>query len=254
MTNGFYILPSFYEAVSEMPPKDQGELWVAVIQYGMTKTEPTGLKKHLKPVFTLIKPVIDAQKAKANQARENGSKGGRKKITQEEPKANPEGTEEEPKPNPEASIGSDIRQGIKDKGIKNKDKGNILSPFPSPEASAAETPQGERELLPDEKIDCFARLWAVYPRKENKVAAAKEWNLLKPDAETVDRMIAAVRIKANSAEWKEQNGRFVPHLDRWLSERRWEDIKSPEPREMSFSEKKAFDDIFGEETNGGWTL
>lgn len=74
---------SFYEAVKELEPVQQAEVYNAVLEFGLNGTEPklTGVAKS---IFTLIKPQIIANNARYF----NGQKGGRPKKdeTESEPK------------------------------------------------------------------------------------------------------------------------------------------------------------------------
>ena len=253
--NGFYILPSFYEAVTSLPAKDQGEMWSGIMLYGMENTEPNFAKAHLKALFALIKPVIDSQNRKATQSRANGTKGGRPKNpkeTQEKPNDNPDITQEEPKGQESKNLTetqknhyeSESGQGIKDKGIKTRD--NTLSPLPSLPDEGRTTPP-KRES-PSERLELFDRFWKAYPRKEGKAAAAKAWNDIQPDESLVACMVSAVEARKRSPEWTQDNGKFIPHPAKWLSERRWEDeareIYTPE-RRLSAAEMAAIDELMG---------
>ena len=50
---------SFYEAIKELPPQNQSEVYSAIFEYSLnfTETKLTGLSK---TIFTLIKPQLDA--------------------------------------------------------------------------------------------------------------------------------------------------------------------------------------------------
>lgn len=250
--NGFYILPSFYEAVTSLPVKDQGEMWSGIMLYGMENTEPNFTKPHLKALLALIKPVIDSQNRKATQSRANGTKGGRpknQKETQEKPNNNPDITQEEPSDNLSETqknhYESESGQGTRDKGIKTRE--NTLSPLPSLPDEGRTTPP-ERES-PSERLELFDRFWKAYPRKEGKAKAAEAWNVIKPDKALVTRMISAIEAKVRSPEWRQDDGKYIPHPARWLSDRRWEDeareTYTPE-RRLSAAEMAAIDELFRE--------
>lgn len=88
--DSFIFYRSFYEAVSQLKPKDQVEVILAICEYALNGTERklTGVPY---AIFTLVKPNLDA-----NQRRfENGKKGGRKK-TKANPGENQNGTKTEP--------------------------------------------------------------------------------------------------------------------------------------------------------------
>ena len=50
------------------------------------------------------------------------------------------------------------------------------------------------------------------------------WNRIPPAARPrVPEILAALRAWKRCYEWKREDGQFVPALDRWIKERRWED-------------------------------
>lgn len=86
-------------------------------------------------------------------------------------------------------------------------------------------PQGGRKrqykAAPDWKPERFAGLWRFYPRGENKQAAIRAWDRLRPDDSTIDRMAKALQRQKRSKSWQEGIG--IPHLATWLNGHRWED-------------------------------
>ena len=83
-------------------------------------------------------------------------------------------------------------------------------------------PRGKRvreqaEWMPEE----FERFWDSYPRGEDKKAARREWDRLKPDHELIGRMSAVLDRMKETDEWRRGIG--IPYMCRWLSHRRWED-------------------------------
>lgn len=71
--------------------------------------------------------------------------------------------------------------------------------------------------------DWFEELWKRYPRKDNKPAARKKWNEIKPDRQTCDQICAALERDKTSEQWNKNEGKFIPLLSTWLHNRRWED-------------------------------
>jgi hypothetical protein len=69
----------------------------------------------------------------------------------------------------------------------------------------------------------FDRFWAVYPKKDGKANAAKAWRGLKADEALVDRIIADVRRRSGSRDWRKDGGEFIPLPTSYLRGRRWED-------------------------------
>ncbi len=69
----------------------------------------------------------------------------------------------------------------------------------------------------------FEVLWAEYPRKVGKDAAAKAFAKRKPDAKLLDAMVAAVKAQKSSPAWTKEGGQFIPYLSTWLNDGRWMD-------------------------------
>ena len=59
MRDSTIIYRSFFEAIKELPIKNQGEVWNAVFEYSLNFNEVT-LTGLSKTIFTLIKPQLDA--------------------------------------------------------------------------------------------------------------------------------------------------------------------------------------------------
>lgn len=78
----------------------------------------------------------------------------------------------------------------------------------------------EGSVTPD---NGFEEFWQAYPRKENKPAALKAWNKIKPDAELRQVILNALEQRKQSDQWRKDKGRFIPHPATWLNGRRWED-------------------------------
>ncbi|MDF3821987.1 helix-turn-helix domain-containing protein [Leptospira sp. 96542] len=81
-------------------------------------------------------------------------------------------------------------------------------------------PKGGKEV-----DSSFERILAAYPRSTNAgVARARViWQTLRPNADLVRVMLAAIERQARSDEWQRNRGQFVPKLSRWLAEQRWLD-------------------------------
>lgn len=79
----------------------------------------------------------------------------------------------------------------------------------------------EKEKEVKEKL--FSRFWESYPRHENKPAAKKAFERLKPDEDLLQIMLTAIEKQKSSAQWQEDGGHYIPHPATWLNGRRWED-------------------------------
>jgi len=107
MRASFIFYSSYYDAISELPPEEQGLIYKAIIDYGIAQIEPTNLTPAGKMCFKLIKPTIDAALSRYDASVENGKKGGRPRNnppeTQKEPSQNLEETQTKPTQNLEQS-------------------------------------------------------------------------------------------------------------------------------------------------------
>lgn len=78
----------------------------------------------------------------------------------------------------------------------------------------------------------FLELWKVYPKKTAKGKAFDAWCKIRPDAELLEKMLAAVEQQKQSTQWQEKKGRFIPNPATWLNQERWDDElqRPPEPK------------------------
>lgn len=83
--------------------------------------------------------------------------------------------------------------------------------------------------------DNFAAFWQAYPRRVAKGAAQTAWKKMNCDKISLQTFIDAIDRAKRSAQWKKDNGQFIPHPATWLNQRRWED------------EPEAAKDIYGKE-------
>lgn len=85
--------------------------------------------------------------------------------------------------------------------------------------------QNRTEQNRDNAPELFELFWSAYPRHTAKQNARKAWDKLKLTAD--DPRIEAIRTGLHrckaSAQWQEDNGRFVPHAATWLNGQRWLD-------------------------------
>jgi len=95
----------------------------------------------------------------------------------------------------------------------------------------------------------FATFWSAYPNRKGKQAAMKAWRKLSLDATTVAVIHSALTWQTQQQNWKEQNGRFVPHASTWLNNARWQD-EPFEPLNRSDPNKAAWDRVKGMVPNG----
>ena len=81
----------------------------------------------------------------------------------------------------------------------------------------------EKKNTPHTPHGGFAEFWAAFPKKVGKDAALKAFEKRKPDAELLNRMLAAIAAQAASEQWRKDGGQFIPNPATWLNQARWED-------------------------------
>ena len=106
MRESMIIYRSFYDAIKELEPLHQAEVWKAIFEYGLNNTQ-IELKGLPATIFTLIKPQLEANIRKY----ENGQKGGRPKK-QKETKTKPNNNLTETKT--KANVNDNVNDTVND--------------------------------------------------------------------------------------------------------------------------------------------
>lgn len=100
---------------------------------------------------------------------------------------------------------------------------DTIPPIIPPQGDGEKHSKRRRESkdAPDHKPERFAGFWKVYPRGENKQAAIRAWDKLKPSDELIDTMAKALKRQLASEEW--QRGVGIPYASTYLNQQRWTD-------------------------------
>lgn len=98
--DSFIFYRSFYDAIRDLPREIRGEIYTAIMEYGLYGNETENLKPVARSIFALIRPQLDAN----NKRFDNGSRGGRPKAqnqtkTKLKPSRNQDETKTEPNVN-----------------------------------------------------------------------------------------------------------------------------------------------------------
>lgn len=70
----FTFFISYWQAIEELPEKDQLPILKAIIKYALFGEEPTALHGVRRAVFLLVKPTLDSSRKKAASGKQGGSK------------------------------------------------------------------------------------------------------------------------------------------------------------------------------------
>lgn len=139
---------SFYEAIKELEPQIQAEVYNAIFNYGLNFAFPENLSPVASVVFKLVKPQLDANIKRYENGKkgaQHGNKGGRPK----QPQNNPTETPNKPLTNPSET------PKVKDKD-KDKENGNVK----------------EKKKITDERFFVF---WDKYQKKVDREKCEKKW-------------------------------------------------------------------------------
>ena len=109
---------------------------------------------------------------------------------------------------------------------KEKQKEETKTPPKAPQGGQAASRRRKDKSVPVWKPERFEAFWALYPRREDRVGAVREWDRLKPDGALLAVMGRALRDQMAGELWRRGIG--IPYACRWLKNRRWEDAP-PEP-------------------------
>ena len=78
----------------------------------------------------------------------------------------------------------------------------------------------------------FEIFWKLYPKKVGKGLAYKIWARLKPNPILQNLILEAVKGQKKSRQWREDDGKYIPHPSTWLNQRRWED-EAPKVKKLN---------------------
>ena len=185
------VWTSFRNLIEPLSDAEKGRLFVMMLIYAESFTEPADFAGNERFVWPAAKQWIDLTYSESLRLTENGKKGGRPKTNENQQKPT-ETNENQNEPNKSHKV--------KESNIK------------------------ENKVKENNVIDSrFARFWAVYPRHNAKQNARKAFEKLNPDDDLLAVMINAVEKQRQSEQWTKDNGQFIPHPATWLNQRRWED-------------------------------
>lgn len=187
--NQFTFYRSYYDAIAELPKKEQSAIILAVCEYAIYEREPEKLSPVAKTCFALIRPTLDSGRKKAA----SGKQGGKTP---------------------------------KQTGSKPEAKGKQTAREKEDEKEEEEEIEGENEckgISPEAKS--FDAFFSAYPRQSYRDEALAAWGALDP-ADHPAVMASLDRWK-QSEDWAEDGGRYIPRAANWLSKGIWRDVPRP---------------------------
>ena len=201
----FTFYESFYNALAKLPVElAQKGAWI-IITYAVTgKMLETELEPALDVAFTLIKPVLDTARNKAEaiaasnkrRAKKNQSNSNEGPMMVQSVSNNAQ--EEEIEKENEVEAENEVEVEIE----KELEKESLYTDGVC--------------VMGDTDTDRFERFWSLYPNQLGKQKAWEVWQMEKPDPE---RLMEALECWKRSRQWTQDNGRFIPKAENFLKER-----------------------------------
>lgn len=80
-----------------------------------------------------------------------------------------------------------------------------------------------KEVTParPELTEWFTAFFREYPNKNHQTEAFAEFTKMNPDTKMMSELYEALLHYKNSIAWSNEDGRFVPRMDKWLREEQW---------------------------------
>ncbi len=201
MRDSTIIYRSFYEAIMEIPEKNQAEVWSAIFEYSLNFNEVT-LTGLSKTIFTLIKPQLDA-----NVQRYKNSKKKKKKkqnVSENEAKDKLIISETEANENGNVNHNENVNNNL---NPKIPDSDSSQTQMPDSEKTKRKVAAKEKEVSPDavkftewviKKIDPVPVREATVPK------IAPMYDKLIRAGYTKEDIKMAVEFAVSDEFWREQ--------------------------------------------------
>ena len=204
MRDSFIFYRSFYEAIRDLPRDIQGEIYTAIMEYGLYGNETESLKPIARSIFMLVKPIMDANYSRY----ENGCKGGRpkgeKNQTETKPKPKQNQTETKPKPNEDVDVDVNIKKTSSSTKQKKGDDATRKNGEAEPcveathlQADPLPAAQKEKNCAKKEKAGAAE---AVPARVEERLGTEELIAAIRERAVTADQLAMTYRLDA--AGWQ----------------------------------------------------
>lgn len=91
----------------------------------------------------------------------------------------------------------------------------------------------------------FEKFWKHYPRKLKKQKSLEAFIKCKPTKELVEIMIKQVERFKDTKQWKEENGKYIPHPTTWINNKRWEDEFETDTEREERIDREIMEGIYG---------
>lgn len=92
-------------------------------------------------------------------------------------------------------------------------------------------------ISPEEKLKLlFEDFWKLYPKKNKKQNAFREFKKIKDVVSLMPIILADVERKKRSKNWTKENGQYIPDPERYIKNERWNDVNEVEEKQTAIED------------------
>ena len=110
--------------------------------------------------------------------------------------------------------------GVHSRGASHAPELDLINNTQKQEARAQAGKTNNDPVMGQEE---FEQVWTAFPKKECKANARVEWRSARLPLSLLPSILAAIGAWSKTDRWREENGRYVPHLAKWIKGKRWTD-------------------------------
>lgn len=84
--------------------------------------------------------------------------------------------------------------------------------------------------------ELFEQFWKLYPKKNKKQNAFREFKKIKDIESLMPIILADVERKRQSKDWTKDNGQYIPDPERYIKNERWNDVNEVAEKQIAIEE------------------
>jgi len=217
----FTFYKSYWDAIEELPAKQQLPILKSIIRYALFGEEPDSLSSVCRAVFLLVKPTLDASRKKS----ESGKRGGKSD------KANGKQTESKPEANDKQSASEKEKEKENENEIEVEKENNKRSKPEVQPSNGGNIPASQNASSGFDG-QSFSLFWSSYPDGPGKISRESTyaaWKALAPSKETAAKILSSLEAWKKSSRWLDNGGAFVPSAANFLTKGYWKTTPAPAP-------------------------
>lgn len=236
--SSFIMYNESWGGIQLLSREQRGDLLTALMAFnGAADCEMPEMDQATACVFAMLRPRLEANKQKYQEAlekrKEGGKLGGRP--------AKPQGSEKKPvsvsdpvsvndlKDNKDTPLTPQGEQGVGEGTAEESSDAPLKAPEPGTEAPATGTAPQADLSHGNPAWKEFQYVFSLWPLQQGKEKAWREYAVLRarhlvPEAYALADIIE--RFKTEDRRWKRG---YVPMMANWLRDRRWDDVPEKAP-------------------------